>query len=535
MSGIDPKPVLEWMETLEVQEGALQGQRLKLMPFQRKFLRKFLSPEVRIALLTMARGNAKTSTAAALAACALDGPLSLKNGEILLTASSLKQAGKAFKHVKWFLEARVGQPLKKHPDWRYIDNSHEKYIENLRTGITLIGLGSDPDRAHSYAPFLVLADEPAKWPRTEGTEMFIALSTSLGKVPNSKALFFGTRPEDDLDHFVNDLLVGGPGIYAQDHSVDLKVDDEFSLDTIRKANPAWDFFPDLREIGIMQREQARDGGRALHLYRALRLNAGTREVDDNELLVSPENWGASVVSVLPPRGGPVCVGLDLGTSSSMTAAALYWPDTGRLETLGAFPAEPSLATRGKDDGVGDRYINMEERKEIRVYPGQVTPVAPFLRLIAEIVAGENVLSLTTDRHRKPELQQAVAEASITWELDWRGVGAGSDGMADIYGFQAEVLESRVKHLPSLAMESALRDCIIKRHPRTGYPYLDKPRQRGRIDMATAAVHAVGRGRRYRNPDKKVVQRRASDYLVPSVAMQKDPERPFPITRPLVRK
>ena len=489
--------IFEWMETLKISEGPLTGQNLLLMPFQRRFLRGFLRREVKNALLTIARGNTKTSLSGALGACALAGPLARKHGEILLTAASLKQSGKAFKHVLWFLEPWIRGNSR---EWRIVDNSHEKMISNRDNGATLIALGSDPDKAHSYAPALVIGDEPAKWQRSDSTEMFIALTTSLGKIAEGKVLFIGTRPEDDIDHFVNDLMRGGPGIYAQIHAADLKVDDEFSMRAIRKANPTWDFFPVLREEVLLEREQAREGGRALARYRALRLNAGTREVDEDEVLVSAENWAACVVPVLPVRAGPVFIGLDMGTSSSMTAAALYWPDSGRLETFGAFPAEPSLKVRGQDDGAGDAYVTMKARGEIMVFPGRVTPVPAFLRRIAASVAGQEVVSLTSDRHRKPEVLQAMAEASLPWEIDWRGVGAGDDGIADIHGFQAEVLESRVKHRLSLAMETSLRNAIVRRDNRNGNPYVDKSRMRGRIDMAQAAVHAVGRGRRHRYPE-----------------------------------
>ena len=43
---------------------------------------------------------------------------------------------------------------------------------------------------------------------------------------------------------------------------------------------------------------------------------------------------ACEVSDLPPREGASVIGIDLGGSASMTAAAFYWPDTGRLETPG---------------------------------------------------------------------------------------------------------------------------------------------------------------------------------------------------------
>ena len=52
------------------------------------------------------------------------------------------------------------------------------------------------------------------------------------------------------------------------------------------------------------------------------------------------------------RTGPFILGIDLGTSSAMSAAAGYWPATGRLESIACFPEEPGLAERGLADGVG---------------------------------------------------------------------------------------------------------------------------------------------------------------------------------------
>jgi hypothetical protein len=54
----------------------------------------------------------------------------------------------------------------------------------------------------------------------------------------------------------------------------------------------------------------------------------------------------AVPPALPPRAGAVVIGVDLGGSASMTAAAFYWPETGRLECLGWFPSKPSLLHRG---------------------------------------------------------------------------------------------------------------------------------------------------------------------------------------------
>ncbi len=483
--------VIRWMEQLRVTEGPLAGERLKLLPFQRKFVRGLLKNSE--AALTIARGGGKTTLAAALAACSTVGPLSVPRAQTVIVASSLGQARIAFNHARWFMRPILDADPQR---YREIENSHECRLEDRQTGASLRALGSDPKRAHGLAPLLAIADEPAKWPSNQGPEMHGAMVTALGKQPNSRFIAIGTR-SDDPGHWFSVLLKGGPGVYAQLHAVD-EGDDDFAWSSVKKANPALPHMPHLAEEIRREREKAREGGPSLTMYTALRLNAGTPEVGVREVIVSVNNWAACVFSVPPPREGPVALAFDLGGAASMTAFVAYWPETGRLEARGAFPADPGLAARGKADFVGDRYVNMAERGEIRTYPGKVTPVGRFLIDCAAGIEGEEVIGCVADRYRQAEAQQALAEVGIEWPMEWRATGAGKDGSADIRAFQSEVLESHLRTAPSLLMESAIAECVIGRDT-NGNPRLDKARSKGRIDALQAAVLAVGLGRRWRLP------------------------------------
>lgn len=81
--------------------------------------------------------------------------------------------------------------------------------------------------------------------------------------------------------------------------------------------------------------------------------------ETRDVLLTVDEWPACAVNELPPRQGEVVIGIDLGDSASMTAAAFYWPATGRLEAVGAFPSMPSLLERGQVDGVARRSVEME--------------------------------------------------------------------------------------------------------------------------------------------------------------------------------
>ena len=77
--------------------------------------------------------------------------------------------------------------------------------------------------------------------------------------------------------------------------------------------------------------------------------------------------------------GPCVWGVDLGSTAAMSAVCAYWPDTGRLETLAAFPGVPSLEERGLADGVGRLYLDMQRRGELVQTGGRVVEVETLLR------------------------------------------------------------------------------------------------------------------------------------------------------------
>ena len=60
----------------------------------------------------------------------------------------------------------------------------------------------------------------------------------------------------------------------------------------------------------------------------------------------------------------------------MTAAAAYWPETGRLEALAVFPMRPGLLERGQRDGVGPLYERLAARGEL-TQAGDLSGVYPW--------------------------------------------------------------------------------------------------------------------------------------------------------------
>lgn len=112
----------------------------------------------------------------------------------------------------------------------------------------------------------------------------------------------------------------------------------------------------------MKREskRARKEPQALASFRALRLNMGVSDVVENVLL-SADVW-REIEAETPPVGRQYVLGLDLGQSAAMSAAAAYWTDTGGLDAFAVFPQEPHLLDRRRADGVDRLYVECFNRR-----------------------------------------------------------------------------------------------------------------------------------------------------------------------------
>ena len=252
------------------------------------------------------------------------------------------------------------------------DSANQASIQNRETGATLKAIGSDPRRAHGLAPVLVLADEPAQWEPGKAEAMVAAMKTGLGKIPNGRFIALGTRPADD-SHWFAQMLSGG-ACYAQVHAAD-KDDKPFQRKTWARSNPSLNFMPDLEKTIRHESVNAKRDTATLAAFRALRLNLGTSDVT-RQMLIDLDVWRAAEGQA--DMDGRCYWGIDLGTSAAQSAVASYWPDTGRLEVLAAFPSEPSLAERGLADNVNDLYVKCFRRGELMLAGGAAVNVSTLL-------------------------------------------------------------------------------------------------------------------------------------------------------------
>ena len=325
-----------------------------------------------------------------------------------------------------------------------------------------------------------------------GDELEHALLSGMGK-RGGRAFLISTSASDDTHPFsrwIDDPL---PGSYVQEHrpSPGLPADDRESL-LIANPGSEYGIGASMDWLEAQAKRAIARGGSSLTSFRLYNRNERVSG-ETRELLVTMDEWLACETANLPPRQGGVVIGIDLGGSASMTAAAFYWPETGRLECLGTFPSAPSLLDRGQSDGVSDRYVKMQDRGELTVLGDRTVPVAPWLAEVLRHVEGETVSAITMDRYKQAELSEGLNRAGIRAPLAWRGQGF-RDGGEDCERFRRAVFDGQVKAEPSLLLRSAFADAVCKRDDANNLK-LTKARSTGRIDAASATVLAVAQGAR----------------------------------------
>jgi phage terminase large subunit-like protein len=482
---------IQFLQSLRIPEGPKAGNPVKLAPFQKEFVKGALDEAVNIAVLSIGRGNAKTALSSGIALGSLLGIWDDQpKREVLIAARTRDQARIAWQFVAGFA-ASLPEEIQAQLIFRRSPRLEIEF-EGDGGGHFLRAIAADGKSALGSAPTLVLMDERGHWPLDRGDDLEHALLSGLGK-RGGRSLIISTSAADDTHPFSRWIDDPQQGVYIQEHrpSPGLPVDDKESL-LIANPGSQHGIGSSLEWLEATARRAAAQGGNALTSFRLYNRNERVSG-ETRDLLLTVDEWLSCEVSELPERQGPLVIGIDLGGSASMSAASFYWPETGRLEAVGTFPCNPSLADRGAADGVSGRYVEMNERGELSTLGDKTVPVAAWLTEIMKLAQGENIAALTMDRYKQAELSEALDRAGITAPVVWRGQGF-RDGGEDCERFRRACFDGLVKSKPSLLLRSAFADAVTLRDPSNNLK-LAKARSKGRIDAASASVLAVAEGAR----------------------------------------
>ena len=260
-----PARLIDWIE-----------QRVRLAPFQRRWIRGAFAPGCYKALLCGPRGLGKSTLSAHLLAAALSpsGPLHVPGAESVLLASSLDQARIPFAFLRQICAG---------PEFRWQDSSQRVAVTHTPTGARVRVASSDAKRAFGLGANtpIVVGDEPGAWAERAGSLMHDALETAGGKA-EMRLLLIGTRAPGDEGGWWRTLVDAGsdlPGTYVQTHAA--TADDSGEV-------PGWDSWKTIRQGEPVNRLQ----------------RAPTPEVGRRKAQGPPGRRRAAAILHLPPELSP---------------------------------------------------------------------------------------------------------------------------------------------------------------------------------------------------------------------------------------
>ena len=266
------------------------------------------------------------------------------------------------------------------------------------------------------------------------------------------------------------------------------------MKSLIEANPGskYGIGPSLKRLKADAALALERGGSALSRFRLLSRNERVQE-DNRDILISLDDWLKCETDDLPPKSGPCVIGLDLGGSASMSAAAYYWPETGQLECFGTFPSKPGLDARGQSDAVGDLYCQMHQRHELTVMGDRTVPIVEWMASVLRRAVAENVACIVADRFKLAEVGEALDKAGNRAEVIWRGM-VFKDGSEDVERLRRHIFDGKVKSAESYLLRHAFAESVVMIDP-AGNAKPAKGRSMGRIDAACAAMLAIAQSAR----------------------------------------
>ena len=456
----------------------LEGQPMKLPEYGISFLRDVFRPGIREGLLCVARKNAKSSVVAVWLLAHLVGPLRRFGWRCGVVSTSKIKASELKRLAEGIAIASNLRGL------QFRRSPSPGRIESLFGSVDILAAEPNAGSAHGFD--LAVVDELGllkERDRDLVASMRSSVSARDGRFVSLTV--FGSAP------FVPEILErrGDPGLVVHlfQAAEKARLDDESAW---HASNPGIKL--GIKSIGYMRDESRRVAITTSDQasFRALDMNRPS--VPSTELLVGLDDYLDCEVDELPPRSGACFLGVDLGGSSSLTAAVCYWPETMRCETWAAFPGTPSLAERGSADGVGALYERAFEMGELMTFPGRITPAHDFLAVVLDALQGADVQAVGADRFRRAEATGAYEVAQIPWRRAWRGTGASAtaDGSFDCRSFQSAIIERRIKLRRGVLFPAAIGACTLRRDA-AGNPALHKSKAIARIDLVSAAVIATG--------------------------------------------
>ncbi len=463
-------------------EGQHVGKPIKLLPFQKKFIKAIYDNQrgTRRAYLSIARKNGKTALIAGIMLAHLVGPEAKQNSQIISGARSREQASQVFNYAAKMVQLS--------PDLSSVVRimASAKSLIGLPLNVEYKALSADGTTAHGRSPILAILDEAGQ---VKGAQDAFtdAITTSQGAHESPLLIVISTQAADDADLFsiwLDDAKKSDdPRIVSHVYEApkDCDLQDKKAW---KEANPALGAFRNLDDLA----EQAKQASRmpsAENTFRNLCLN---QRVSTVAPFISVGVWKACAGAVLGFGSAPVWCGLDLSARTDLTALVIVGKVAGVWQVVPHFwTPETGLSERSKRDRAP--YDVWVRQGYMHTTPGATVDYEYVAQDIAAILSELDVRAIAYDRWRISLMQKEFAAQGIDLPLVEFGQGF-KDMSPALEALECELLNCRVAHGGHPVLTMCASNAVVSRDP-AGNRKLDKHKATGRIDGMQALAMAFG--------------------------------------------
>lgn len=472
-----------WIESMcRIPDGKLVGQKVKLTPVQRGWIKQIYDTPTRMFILSMARKNAKTAFSAFLLLLHICGPEARPNSQLYSAAQSREQAA--------ILYGYASKVVRMSPDL-------SEYVQVKESAKTLVcpelgtiyrALSAEASTAYGLSPVFSVHDElgQVKGPRSQ---LYEAIETASAAHEQPLSIIISTQAPTDADLLsllIDDALTGSdPRIKVALHTAPMDLD-PFSDEAIRAANPHFDVFMNQDEV----RKQASDAKRLPSMeagYRNLILN---QRVEARSPFVNRTIWLENGAAPADLDGEEVWGGLDLSSVSDLTALVLVGKDGSVLPTFW-LPRE-GIEEKSRADRVP--YDVWAKDGHLLLTPGRAIEYEYIAEYLRGVFDRCKVQSLAFDRYNmrflKPWLEKAGFTADELEKFVEFGQGFASMSPA-LRELEARLLGKKLKHGNHPVLTMCAANAVAVEGPTTGTRKFGKTTEARRIDGMVALAEAIG--------------------------------------------
>lgn len=483
--------ICRFVEThLHVPEGDLVGEKIKLAPFQRKFICDVYDNPAgtRRAYLSIARKNAKTALIAAIVLAHIDGPEAFPNSQVVSGARSRDQAAQIYNYAAKMvsLSPLLSKRIRPVPS--------SKKLIGLAANVEYRALSADAKTNHGLSPRVAILDEvgQVRGPHDDFVE---AITTAQGAYDDALMYAISTQAAADGDLFsrwLDDAMNSDdPRTVCHLYTApeDCALDDPKAW---AAANPGLGLFRSKSEIA----DKAEMAGRMPaeeNSFRWLYLN---QRISAEAPFVAKGVWQANGGPVSSFDGRAVYGGLDLAQRNDMSA--LVWLAEG--DTLDVEPhfwlPDDGLDTRARSERVP--YDQWAKSGDLHTSPGTAINYRDIAEQIVEGLERWDVRSIAYDPNMSQALWPFLNDLGLG-EGDiaalFHKVPQGYSGMSPCVGeLQALLLDEKLRHGNHPVLTWHAQNAVLVRGRVSDQFMLAKPKGADyrRIDGMVALAMAAGR-------------------------------------------